>query len=81
MFWLLAYNVNTVHFLATIAHPLHLASLALKKRSPQAFLQMQAEGEEMHGGGQAQDVVQATKRSCATLREPGSVICTEPNTP
>jgi len=42
---------------------------------------MQAEGVEMHGGGQALDVVQATKRSCAARRGPGSVICTEPNTP
>ena len=42
---------------------------------------MQAEGIEMYGGGQALDVVQATKGSYAAPRGPGSVICTERNTP
>ena len=60
---------------------MQLAHLAPEKRSPWAFLQMQAEGAKLHDGSQALDRVQATNRSWAAPREPGSVICTEPNTP
>ena len=69
------------NFLAAIARPRSSRAWLPRNGAHGRFSKCRRRGAKLHDGSQALDRVQATNRSWAAPREPGSVICTEPNTP
>jgi hypothetical protein len=55
--------------------------LALEKRLIPRYLRSQAQEESLYPTSQAEETDQATKQKKATSREPGQIICRQPNVP